>query len=148
MRKEYIGSIRSTKSDFDNITKEIDKIHNQLKKERLLDSSQDIEHDQDSDKYHYLNNKLSKQNNNLNKVTQMGKEINSTQDKTLEELLRQKQKLRSADEMLTEVEQTLSLHDQIIQVMGNRELFQKLLLVFIIILLFVANILVIYIKFG
>ncbi len=126
--------------------KEIDKIHNQIKKERLIDKSIEVDHENEGDKYNYLNNKLNRQNKNLAKAQQMGVDINTTQDKTLMELQRQKDKLRNANDMMGEVEQTLSLHDQIVGVMSNRELFNKLKLVAIVLMLFIADLLVLYIK--
>jgi hypothetical protein len=126
------------------MVKEIDKIHNQLKKEKLLDYQ--VEPENEGDKYNYLSNKLNKQNNNLAKAQQMGLDITSTQDKTLEELVRQKNKLKAANDMMGEVEQKLSLHDQILGVMSNRELFNKLKLCLIAVLLLFADLLVLYIK--
>jgi hypothetical protein len=126
------------------MVKEIDKIHNQLKKEKLLDYQ--VEPENEGDKYNYLSNKLNKQNNNLAKAQQMGLDITNTQDKTLEELVRQKNKLKGANDMMGEVEQKLSLHDQILGVMSNRELFNKLKLCLIAILLLFADLLVLYIK--
>ena len=144
IRHEYIGAIRSNKTEYDKMIKEIDKIHNQLKKERLLDNT--VEPENEGDKYNYLNKKMLKQNNNLVRAQQMGNEITETQDKTLEELVRQKNKLKGANEMMGEVEQSLSLHDQLLGVMSNRELFNKLKLVSIVILLLFADLLVLYIK--
>jgi hypothetical protein len=126
------------------MVKEIDKIHNQLKKEKLIDYQ--VEHENEGDKYNYLSNKLNKQNNNLAKAQKMGVEITNTQDKTLEELVRQKNKLKGANDMMGEVEQKLSLHDQILGVMSNRELFNKLKLCLIAVLLLFADLLVLYIK--
>ena len=128
--------------------KDVEKIDTQLKKEKLIDKSIEAEHEMenDSDKFNYLSGKINKQNNSLNKASQMGKEITSTQNKTLDELVRQRNKLQHTNNLVTEVEHTLSLHDQLVGVMGNRELYNKLKLVGIVVLLFIADVIVLSIK--
>jgi len=128
--------------------KEIEKIETQLKKERLIDKSTEDHEDSGNEKYNYLNSKINKQNNQLNNALRTGKEITTNQNLTILELQNQKQKLINANKMMGEVEQTLSLHDQLVGVINNRELFNKLKLVAIIAMLFIADCLIIYVKFG
>lgn len=105
------------------------------------------EPDDNSDKYKLLNNKLDKQNNDLVKAKNIHHNIIDTQTKTAEALVDQRKRLENTKAKLEEVEQTLSIQDQIFGVMNNRELYSKAKLVFIIILLFFANLIVLYIKF-
>lgn len=128
--------------------KEIEKIETQLKKERLIDKSTEDNEDSGNEKYNYLNSKINKQNNQLNNALRTGKEITTNQNLTILELQNQKQKLINANKTMGEVEQTLSLHDQLVGVINNRELFNKLKLVAIIAMLFIADCLIIYVKFG
>ncbi len=125
--------------------KDIEKIDLQLKKERLIDKSTD-DHEDSGEKFNYLHGKINKQNNQLNNAVKMGKEITKNQDLTYIELKNQRDKLQKANNMMTEVEQTLSLHDQLVGVVNNRDLFNKLKLVLIVALLFLADVLVLYIK--
>jgi hypothetical protein len=130
------------------MTKDIDKIDLQLKKDRLIEKNLETHSDGDrnDDKYDYLGNKITKQNKNLKKAEKMGKEIENTQNLTYEELRRQRERLQHTNGVVTEVEETLSLHDQLFGVMNNRELYNKLKLVVVIALLFLADILVLWIK--
>jgi hypothetical protein len=128
--------------------KEIEKIETQLKKERLIDKSTEDHEDSNSEKYNYLHGKINKQNTQLGNALRTGKEITTTQNLTFIELQNQKQKLMNANKMVGEVEQTLSLHDQLVGVINNRELFNKLKLVAIVAMLFIADCLVVYVKFG
>jgi hypothetical protein len=125
--------------------KDIEKIDLQLKKERLIDKSTDDQEDS-GEKFNYLHGKINKQNIQLNNAVKMGKEITTNQDLTYIELKNQRDKLQKANNMMTEVEQTLSLHDQLVGVINNRDLFNKLKLVVIVALLFIADVLVLYIK--
>lgn len=147
LRNEYKGAIDSNKAEYFKMNKEVDKLDLMIKKERLIDKTTDSDlGSEESDKYNYLSGKVNKQNNNLNKANQMGNEIVTTQGKTMEELIRQREKLKSANNTISEVEQTLSLHDQFVACMNNRELFAKLKLVFVIVLLGIANLIVLNIK--
>jgi hypothetical protein len=128
--------------------KEIEKIETQLKKERLIDKSTEDHEESNSEKYNYLHGKINKQNTQLGNALRTGKEITTTQNLTFIELQNQKQKLMNANKMVGEVEQTLSLHDQLVGVINNRELFNKLKLVAIIVMLFIADCLIVYVKFG
>ncbi len=146
IRSEHKGAIESNKAEYYKMLKEVDKLDNLLKKERLIDKTTDADLENENDKYNYLSGKIKKQNNNLSKANQMGNEIIGNQNLTMEELVRQRNKLNSANSGLEEVEHNLSLHDQFIGVMNNRELYSKLKMVFIIILLFIANMIVLKIK--
>src|SRR5690606_34198172 len=101
------------------MVREIDKLDTQLKEELLIDKTTEIDNDDGSDQYNYLAHKVGKQNRNLNKANELGKEITTTQDRTREELYRQRNKLTHTNEVVGEVEQTLSVLDQITQVMNN-----------------------------
>lgn len=125
----------------------MEKIDTQIKKEKLFENINDPEQESKSDNLKFLSNRLDKQNNNLNKANLTGSNIIETQTRTAKELERQRGVLTNANDMITEVEKELSLHDQLVNVMNNRELFNKLKLVIVIALLFIADILILYIKF-
>ena len=58
----------------------------------------------------------------------------------------QGERLAGINTKLVEIEQNLSLNEQIVGVMANRELFYKLKLGLIVMLLFIADLIVLYIK--
>jgi chromosome segregation ATPase len=146
IRKENKGAIDSNKAEYYKMIKEIEKLEINIKKERLLDKANDMDIETENDKYDYLGGKLKKQNNSLNKANNVGNEVINTQAKTMEELVRQRTKLTTANDGLNEVEQNLSLHDQFVGVMNDRELYTKLKLVFVIVVLSIANLIVLRIK--
>ena len=147
IRNEYKGEIDNCKSEYLKTIKELDKFEVTLNKERLVESSTNNDFDKDNArKYKILDSKLSDQNTTLKNANRMGDVIVITQANTLKELDRQKNQITKIDENVSEVEEQMSIHDQIFHVMNNRELFNKLKLVLVVALLFFADILVLYIK--
>jgi hypothetical protein len=146
LRKEHIGAIKNNKFEYEKMLKEVEKLELDLKKEKLLDKSIQPDNDDENEKLGKFSKKIDKQNKQLGKAARIGKEITTNQDMTLVELKRQRDKLEKTNNIVNEVENTLSLHDQLVGVMNNRELFNKLKLVGIVVLLFIADILVLYIK--
>jgi hypothetical protein len=147
IRNEYKGDIDSCKSEYLKTIKELDKLEVTLNKERLIESTTNSDFDKDNaQKYKILDSKLSEQNKTLKSANKMGDDIVKTQANTLYELDRQKNQIIKIDGTLSEVEEQMSIHDQIFGVMNNRELFNKLKLFVIVALLFFADILVLYIK--
>jgi len=145
-RKEYIGAIKNNKFEYEKMLKEIEKLELDLKKEKLIDKSTQPYDEDENEKLGKFSKRIDKQNNQLTKAARIGKEITTNQDMTLVELKRQRDKLEKTNNIVNDVENTLSLHDQLVGVMNNRELFNKLKLVGIVVLLFIADILGIYIK--
>jgi hypothetical protein len=147
IRNEYKGAIDNIKSEYLKTIKEVEKLEVVLNKERLIDTTSPPDFDmENSHKYQYLSSKLDDQNKTLKNVNQTGNEIIKTQQVTLNELDKQKNQIIKIDQTVGDVEHHLSLHDQIFEVMNNRELFNKLKLVLVVVLLLFADILVLYIK--
>ena len=83
-------------------------------------------------------------------VDDIGKTLNRTVDNSkaaLSALKNQKEQILGVIDKTDEAEKALTLHEQIFDVMQNRELFNRLKLVMIAVLLFFSILLVIYIKF-
>jgi len=147
IRNEYKGQIDNCKSEYLKTIKEVEKLEIILNKERLIDSTTPSDFDmENSHKFQFLNSKLEDQNKTLRGANKTGNEIIKTQTVVLNELDKQKNQIVKIDQTVSEVEEHLSIHDQIFQVMNNRELYNKLKLVVVIVLLLFADILVLYIK--
>ncbi len=146
IRNEHKGAIESSKSEYFKMFKEIEKLENYIKKERLIEKGM-VDEPDESENYNFLNNKIKNQNVNLKVANKEGSEVIDNQTNTMIELQRQRGKLENVNEDLGQVESSLSLHDQFVGVMKNRELCRKLKLVVIILLLFMANVIVLYLKF-
>ncbi len=145
MRNEYKGAIDTNKSELIKIKSDINKLEYRLKKENLLIDSKD--EDEKFEKNRKLK-KIDNQNDELDTVYKIQKDINSNNEKTILILKKGEETILRTIGKTEEVEQALSLHDQIFQVMNNRELFNKLKLALIVALLFIADLTILYIKLG
>jgi Skp family chaperone for outer membrane proteins len=143
LRQEYKGTIDSVISEYNKMLRDVDKEEQSIRKEILLISGSDQEKQH---KYDQWNKKLDHGTKSLEESTRTGNEITTRTDQTLTELVNQRRRLENTNIKLGEAEQTLSLHDQIFDVMKNRELYNRLKLVIIVVLLGLANIIVLYIK--
>lgn len=147
IRNDFKGAVDNCKSEYLKAIKDIDKLEVIFNKERLIESTTHSDFDmENAHKYQFLNSKLDDQNKTLGDANKTGNEIIKTQTIILNELDKQKNQLDKIDQTVSEVEEHLSIHDQIFQVMNNRELFNKLKLVVVVVLLLFADILVLYIK--
>ena len=77
-----------------------------------------------------------------------GDNIIKINQNTIGHLNNQGERLHGINKDLANIEQNLSVTDQIIGVMGNRDLFYKLKLVAMMILLFIADIIILYFKMN
>jgi hypothetical protein len=143
VRNEFKTNVDSLKSELIKNRTDISKLELKLKKENLLvDSKEDSEEDMAKAKV----NKVNRQNNNLDTVISMQKEIISTNNGTMISLVNQGQTIDRSIKKTQEIDSVLSLHDQVLGVMSNRELKNKLMQWIIVILLFIANLIILYIK--
>ena len=143
-RNEFKVSVSSLKIELNKIKSEVKSLENKIKL-NLLGNTKRIEM-KDLD-----NNELKEQmeNNTYNL-----KQTNKTADEIIErnkimntELKRQGNVLLNVHLKLGETEENLSIIQQLRQVMQNQDLYYRLKLYAMAILLFFANILVIYVKF-
>ena len=101
----------------------------------------------ESDPNKRIKNTMEEQKKDVNEI---GKSLNrtiATSTAAMTTLQEQKQQILGIIDQTHEAEKELSLHDQFFGVMANRELFNRLKLAAMAVLLFIAIILVIYIKF-
>ena len=141
-RLEFNGIIENNKMEYKKILKQIEKIQNELNNQILTPQLQfDIK-----DKRNYIANKMINNNQNLKYSSNTANEIIDRDKLTAQELKRQKEVLINTHNKIGEVEENLTLIQQIHDIMKNNNLFFRFKLYIIIILLFIANIIILFIK--
>ena len=141
-RLEFNGIIENNKMEYKKILKQIEKIQNELNNQILTPQLQfDIK-----DKRNYIANKMINNNQNLKYSSNTANEIIDRDNLTAQELKRQKEVLINTHNKIGEVEENLTLIQQIHDIMKNNNLFYRFKLYIIIILLFIANIIILFIK--
>jgi hypothetical protein len=142
IRLEFNGIIENNKMEYKKILKQIEKIQNELNNQILTPQLQfDIK-----DKRNYIANKMINNNQNLKYSSNTANEIIDRDKLTAIELKRQKEVLINTHNKIGEVEENLTLIQQIHDIMKNNNLFYRFKLYIIIILLFIANIIILFIK--
>jgi hypothetical protein len=141
-RLEYNGIIENNKMEYKKILSEIDKIKNNLNNDLLIPQYQfEIK-----DKKQYIANKMINNNKNLQYSSNTANEIIDRDKLTALELRKQKEILLNTHYKIGEVEENLTLVQQIHDIMKYNNLFYRFKLYIIIILLFIANIIILFIK--
>jgi hypothetical protein len=142
IRLEFNGIIENNKMEYKKILKQIEKIQSELNNQILTPQLQfDIK-----DKRNYIANKMINNNQNLKYSSNTANEIIDRDKLTAQELKRQKEVLINTHNKIGEVEENLTLIQQIHDIMKNNNLFYRFKLYIIIILLFIANIIILFIK--
>ena len=142
IRLEFNGIIENNKMEYKKILKQIEKIQNELNNQILTPQLQfDIK-----DKRNYIANKMINNNQNLKYSSNTANEIIDRDNLTAQELKRQKEVLINTHNKIAQVEENLTLIQQIHDIMKNNNLFYRFKLYIIIILLFIANIIILFIK--
>ena len=142
IRLEFNGIIENNKMEYKKILKQIEKIQNELNNQILTPQLQfDIK-----DKRNYIANKMINNNQNLKYSSNTANEIIDRDKLTAQELKRQKEVLINTHNKIGEVEENLTLIQQIHDIMKNNNSFDRFKLYIIIILLFIANIIILFIK--
>ena len=138
--------INSNKIEFNKINEEIKTLENKIKLQLIGNDSKFIYNEEE------INNDLLKDKieNNTNKIiqsTQTANEIIGRDKMITTELKRQGDVLLGIHLKMGETEENLSIVQQLRQVMQNNDLFYRLKLYAMAILLFIANIIILFVKF-
>ena len=142
IRLEFNGIIENNKMEYKKILKQIEKIQNDLNNQILTPQLQfEIK-----DKKNYIANKMINNNQNLKYSSNTANEIIDRDKLTALELKRQKEVLINTHNKIAQVEENLTLIQQIHDIMKYNNLFYRFKLYIIIILLFIANIIILFIK--
>ena len=146
LRSEYKSQFENLKNENNKLQSDVEKIETKIKKEFLtLNQPYPISKDE-SEKLKFLAKKIDDQNQDLTQTNKTQNNIIDIQQNTIMNLNDQGERLVGINTKLGEIENNLSLNDQIVGVMANRELFYKFKLFIIVALLFIADIIILYIK--
>lgn len=148
MRNEFKTQVDIIKNDHKKMAYDIERVEMRTKQDFLtVNPNRDLPLPKDEkERFKNIANKLDNQNKDLFNTNKSQNNILSLQENTLLNLNDQGQRLQGINTKLGEIEENLSLSDQIVGVMSNRELFYRLKLALIVFFLFLADIIVLYFK--
>lgn len=148
MRNEVKTQLENIKNDHKKLAYDIEKVEMKTKQDFLtVNPNRELPLPKDEkERLKNLANKLENQNKDLFTANKTQNNILSLQENTMLNLNDQGQRLEGINAKIGEIEENLSLSEQIVGVMANRELFYRFKLALIVFLLFLADIIVLYIK--
>lgn len=148
MRGEYKTQVDNIKNDHKRLAFDIEKLENKIKQDFLtVNPKKELPLSKDEkERLKTLAKKIDDQNIDLGSANKTQNNIISLQQNTILNLNEQGERLVGINNKLGEIEQNLTLTQQIVGVMSNRELFYRLKLAIIVLLLFLADIIVLYLK--
>ena len=143
IRKEFKGVISTNKLQYKKLVDECKEIEGVLrlgsgiKEEGRINQTSSL----------FLQSKIDANSSSLLEGSKTAEEIITRDKMTVAELQKQGEILLGIDQKVNEAEENLTVVEQIRQVMQNNELFYRLKLWAMVVLLFFANILMLIIKF-
>jgi len=148
MRHEFKTQLDIIKNDHKKLAYDIEKVETKTKQDFLtVNPNRELPLPKDEkERLRNLANKVDNQNKDLFSTNKTQNNILGLQENTLLNLNDQGQRLHGINAKLGEIEQNLSFSEQMVGVLANRELFYRFKLALIVFLLFLADIIVLYIK--
>ena len=138
--------INSQKIEFNKTKEEIKTLDNKIKLNLIGNNSKYIYKEQERDN-NLLRDKIESNTNKIIDTTKTANEIIDRDKIITSELKKQGNQLLDIHLKIGETEENLSLVQQLRQVMQNNDLFYRLKLYAMAILLFIANIIILFVKF-
>ena len=138
--------INSHKLEFNKIKEEIKTLENKIKLQ-LIGNNAKYEYREEQIDNNALKDKIENNTNKIVETTKAANEIIDRDKMVTTELKRQGNVLLDIHLKMGEAEENLSIVQQLRQVMQNNDLFYRLKLYGMAILLFVANIIILFVKF-
>ena len=138
--------INSQKIEFNKTKEEVKTLDNKIKLNLIGNNSKYIYKEQERDN-NLLRDKIESNTNKIIDTTKTANEIIDRDKIITSELKKQGNQLLDIHLKMGETEENLSLVQQLRQVMQNNDLFYRLKLYGMAILLFIANIIILFVKF-
>ena len=138
--------INSHKLEFNKTKEEIKTLENKIHLQLFGNNQKYVYKEQERDN-NLLKEKIENNTNNIIQTTRTANDIIERDKMITTELKRQGNVLLDVHLKVGEAEENLSLVQQLRQVMQNNDLFYRLKLYAMAILLFIANIIILFIKF-
>ena len=139
--------INSNKMEFNKIKDEMRTLESKVRLQLVGNDNNIVYNEQERDN-NLLKDKIESNTNKIKQTTKTADEILDRGKMITNELKRQGDVLLGIHLKMGEAEENLSLVQQLRQVMQNNDLFYRLKLYAMAVLLFVANIIIIFVKFG
>ena len=138
--------INSHKIEFNKIKEEIKNLENKIKLQLIGNDSKYVYKEEERDN-NALKEKIENNTTRIAQTTKTADEIIGRDKMITSELKRQGDALLNIHLKMGETEKNLSIVQQLRQVMQNNDLFYRLKLYAMAILLFIANIIILFVKF-
>lgn len=138
--------INSHKIEFNKIKEEIKNLENKIKLQLIGNDSKYVYKEEERDN-NALKEKIENNTTRIAQTTKTADEIIGRDKMITSELKRQGDALLNIHLKMGETEENLSIVQQLRQVMQNNDLFYRLKLYAMAILLFIANIIILFVKF-
>jgi uncharacterized protein YjcR len=138
--------ISSHKIEFNKTKEEIKTLENKIKLQLIGNTPNYIYKEEERDN-NLLKDKIENNTNNIVQTSKTANEIIDRDKMMTTELKRQGNVLLDIHLKIGETEENLSIVQQLRQVMQNNDLFYRLKLYAMAILLFIANIIILFVKF-
>ena len=138
--------INSQKIEFNKTKEEVKTLDNKIKLNLIGNNSKYLYKEQERDN-NLLRDKIESNTNKIIDTTKTANEIIDRDKIITSELKKQGNQLLDIHLKMGETEENLSLVQQLRQVMQNNDLFYRLKLYAMAILLFIANIIILFVKF-
>ena len=139
--------INSNKMEFNKIKDEMRTLESKVRLQLVGNDNNIVYNEQERDN-NLLKDKIESNTNKIKQTTKTADEILDRGKMITNELKRQGDVLLGIHLKMGEAEENLSLVQQLRQVMQNNDLFYRLKLYAMAVLLFIANIIIIFVKFG
>ena len=139
--------INSNKMEFNKIKDEMKTLESKVRLQLLGNDNNIVYNEQERDN-NLLKDKIESNTNKIKQTTKTADEILDRGKMITNELKRQGDVLLGIHLKMGEAEENLSLVQQLRQVMQNNDLFYRLKLYAMAVLLFIANIIILFVKFG
>ena len=139
--------INSNKMEFNKIKDEMKTLESKVRLQLVGNDNNIVYNEQERDN-NLLKDKIESNTNKIKQTTKTADEILDRGKMITNELKRQGDVLLGIHLKMGEAEENLSLVQQLRQVMQNNDLFYRLKLYAMAVLLFIANIIIIFVKFG
>ncbi len=138
--------INSHKIEFNKTKEEIKTLENKIKLNLIGNDSKYIYKEEERNN-NILKDKIESNTNKIVETTKTANEIIDRDKMITSELKRQGNQLLDIHLKMGETEENLSIVQQLRQVMQNNDLFYRLKLYAMAVLLFIANIIILFVKF-
>ena len=139
--------INSNKMEFNKIKDEMKTLESKVRLQLVGNDNNIVYNEQERDN-NLLKDKIESNTNKIKQTTKTADEILDRGKMITNELKRQGDVLLGIHLKMGEAEENLSLVQQLRQVMQNNDLFYRLKLYAMAVLLFIANIIILFVKFG